>query len=245
MSASWLRCAGFVALFGLASMATASADSPGSMFKRLTDEKDFFSPDRRVHVEQFAKKTGDDFRPTQYQFWTFDGKREHGSLLNPSEDADAAGYPAGFRFSRDSQWLVRMQKLGAGYHTLYLYRRDGLKFSSATTKPLGEMAWDFFYSQPLAKEIHRAPEDFDSLDHASAHLVKGMEENYAWLGERWPNSRYVVVSLSFDSQGEDPHLPWVEDWRCVYDTKTGQFSIPASFVENNTKTVKYPDPVHK
>jgi hypothetical protein len=33
-----------------------------------------------------------------------------------------------------------MQKLGAGYHTLYLYRRNGLKFSPATKKPRGAEA---------------------------------------------------------------------------------------------------------
>ena len=50
---------------------------------------------------------------------------KNGALLNRDEDIDLAGYPAGFRFSRNSQWLVRMQKLGAGYHTLFLYRRTG------------------------------------------------------------------------------------------------------------------------
>jgi hypothetical protein len=245
MAASWLRRTGLVVLLGLAPVAAACADSPGSMFKRLTDEKDFISPDHQVHVEQYSKKTEDDFQPYQYQFWTFDRKRQHGSLLNPGETTDVAGYPAGFRFSRDSQWLVRMQKLGAGYHTLFLYQRNGLQFSAATPKGLGDMAWDYFYSQPLAKEIHRDPKDFDSLDHAQAHLLKGMEESYAWLGEHWPDSRYLVVSLAFDSQGEDPHLPWVEGWRCVYDMKTGEFSIPASFVDYNAKTVKFPDRLRK
>lgn len=244
MAATWLRRVGLLALFGLASMAPAGADVPTSSFKRLTDPgATFTSPDSQIRVEQYSTETKD--QDLLYQFWAFDKKHEHGTLLNPGETTDVAGYPAGFRFSPDSQWLVRMQKLGAGYHTLFLYRRDGLKFSSATPKPLGEMAWDFFYSQPLAKEIHREPKDFDSLGHTSVHLVKGMEENYAWLGERWPDSRYVVISLSFDSQGEDPHLPWVEDWRCVYDTKTGQFSIPASFIENNTRTVTHPEPARK
>ncbi|MGY3032660.1 hypothetical protein ACVIIV_001830 [Bradyrhizobium sp. USDA 4354] len=30
--------------------------------------------------------------------------------------------PAGFRFTDDSQWLVRMQKTGSGEQDLYLYR---------------------------------------------------------------------------------------------------------------------------
>jgi hypothetical protein len=119
-----------------------------------------------------------------------------------------------------------MQKLGAGYHTLYLYRRNGLKFSPATKKPLGELAWDYFLNQPTARRMHRKPKDRDSLDHLQANLLKGMEENYAWLGQHWPDSRYVVITLSFDSQGEKPKRPWIEGWRCVYDMKTGTFSVP-------------------
>jgi hypothetical protein len=51
-------------------------------------------------------------------------------LLNPGEGDDLAGYRAGFRFSPDSQWLVRMQKLGSGSQTLFLYKRKGLNFHS-------------------------------------------------------------------------------------------------------------------
>ena len=147
-----------------------------------------------------------------------------------------------FRFSLDSQWLVRMQKLGAGYHTLYLYRRNGLKFSPATKKPLGELAWDYFPNQPTARRMHRKPKDRDSLDHLQANLLKGMEENYAWLGQHWPDSRYVVITLSFDSQGEKPKRPWIEGWRCVYDTKTGTFSVPAVFADHNAQARKTPKP---
>ena len=69
--------------------------------------------------------------------------------------------------------------------------------------------------------------------------------NYASLGQHWPDSRYLVISLSFDAQGEDRPLPWVEDWRCVFDTKTDRFSIPADFAENNAKTVQFPVPKRK
>jgi hypothetical protein len=55
-----------------------------------------------------------------------------------------------------------MQKLGAGYHTLMLYRRNGYRFSSATSKPLGDLAWDDFFSLPVFKEMHRDPKDRDS-----------------------------------------------------------------------------------
>jgi hypothetical protein len=63
------------------------------------------------------------------------------------------------------------------------------------------------------------------------------------MGQHWPDSRYVVISLSFDMQGEDVKDPWVEDWHCVYyDLKTGTFSVPPDFAKNNAEAVKYPEP---
>jgi hypothetical protein len=192
-------------------------------------------------VEQYFKDSKD-WRPL-YQFWTFDSRRRHAFLLNPGEDDDVAGYAAGFRFSPDSQWLVRMQKLGSGSQTLFLYRRNGYQFSPATKKPLGDLAWDYFFTMPTSKGMHRDPENPYGLDHAFVALVKGMEENYAWMGQHWPDSRYVVISLSFDMQGEDDKTaPWIEDWHCVYDLKTGAFSVPPGFADNNAKAVTYPQP---
>jgi hypothetical protein len=156
---------------------------------------------RALRVEQYSKDIKDE--GFLYQFWTFDRDHRHAFLLNPAEGVDLAGYPAGFRFSPDSQWLVRMQKLGAGYSTLFLYRRKGYQFLPATTKPLGELAWDYFFNSPASKATHRDPKDRDSLDHAQAILLKGTDDNYAWLGEHWPDSRYIVISLSFDAQGEE------------------------------------------
>ena len=66
-----------------------------------------------MRVEQYAKAQKDE--SLLYQFWTFDRDHRHPFLLNPGEGDELAGYAAGFRFSPDSQWLVRMQKLGAGY----------------------------------------------------------------------------------------------------------------------------------
>src|SRR5882757_1755377 len=54
------------------------------------------------------------------------------------------------------------------------------------------------------------------------------------------DSRYIVLTLSFDSQGEDKPLPWIDGWRCVFDTKTGQFSIPSDFADHNAKAVEFP-----
>jgi hypothetical protein len=77
--------------------------------------------------------------------------------------------------------------------------------------------------------MNRDPKDPYSLDHAFVGLIKGMEENYAWMGEHWPDSRYVVISLPFDMQSEEVKTPWIEGWHCVYDLKTGHFRcLPTS-----------------
>lgn len=223
----------------LAMAVPAQAESPDPKLKPLPDET-AVSPDRQVSIEQYVDQTTDDW---VYQFWAFDSGHQNGFLLNPGETTDTAGYAAGFRFSADSRWVVRTQKLGAGYHTLFLYRRDGLKWPSATTKPLGDMAWDYFFSLPVSKRLHReAPEDRTSLDHQMAHLMKGFGENFAWLGVHWPDSRYVVISLSFDAQGEDKPKPWIEDWWCRYDMTSGEFSVPREFDRHNADTFRKPPP---
>jgi hypothetical protein len=235
-----LRKTWIALLLALATVAPASADAPGTGFK-LKAEGTFTSPDKTLRVEQYAKAQEDE--NLLYQFWTFDSDHRRPFLLNPGEKL--AGYAAGFRFSPDSQWLVRMQKLGAGYQALFLYRRKGYQFSRATAKPLGDLAWDYFFSTPASKGMHRNPKDPYALDHAFVGLVKGMEENYAWMGEHWPDSRYVVISLSFDMQGEEEKTPWIEGWHCVYDLKTGAFLVPPDFAENNAKAVKNPEPKSK
>jgi hypothetical protein len=133
-----------------------------------------------------------------------------------------------------------MQKQGAGYQTLFLYRRKGYRFPPATTKPLGDLAWDYFFTTPASKGMHRDPKDPYALDHAFVGLVKGMEENYAWMGQHWPDSRYVVISLSFDMQGEDKPGPWIEGWRCVYDLKSGAFSVPSISPKTTRKLSRLP-----
>jgi hypothetical protein len=242
LDARWRRAGLLLAvLLGLATGAPTHAANPGPEFKLRTEADDIFtSPDRQIRVEQYASDKGDD--GFLYQFWTFDGTRQHSSLLNPGETTDLAGYPAGFRFSPDSQWLVRMQKTGAGFQTLFLYQRRGDDFSSATKAPLSEMAWDYFWALPASKKLHRNSNDRDSLSHVFAALVKGMDDNYARLGQHWPDSRYVVISLSFDAQGEDRPRPYIEDWHCVYDLKTGTFTVPSAFAEHNAKAFTTPRP---
>jgi len=216
-----------------------AADGPPGGFKLDRQATVFTSPDKKVRLEQYSKEGKDGV--LLFQFWTFDADHRHAFQLNPDENDDLPNYAAGFRFSPDSQWLVRMQKLGAGSQTLLLYRRKGYEFSPATTKPLGDLAWDYFFTTPTSKGMHRDPENPYGLDHASVNLIKGMEENYGWMGQHWPDSRYVVIDLSFDMQGEDVKAPWIEGWHCVYDLKTGAFSVPADFAENNAKAVQYPE----
>lgn len=225
-----------LALLGIATMSRVHADGPGADFKLYSGPNaTVVSPDQKVTVEQYSKDLGD--QGMVHQFWTFDQAHQHPPLLNPGEGVDLAEYPAGFRFSPDSQWLVRMQKLGAGYGTLFLYKRNGHQFSSATKKPLGDLAWDYFFSLPVAKDMYRDPRDRYSSNHAEAILVKGMEDNCGWLGEYWPDSRYIVISLSFDCPGVGT-ASWIEAWHCVYDLQTGKFSVPPDFVGYNKEAVK-------
>jgi hypothetical protein len=226
--------------FAFAIAAPAFAGGPGVRFKPSENTPVFRSPDQTILIEQYSREMKDG--GLLHQFWTFDRDHRHAMLLNPGEKGDVAAYSAGFRFSPDSQWLVRMQKLSAGYATLFLYRRKGYQFSPATTKPLGDLAWDYFFSTPSSKGMSRDPKDLYSLDHATVGLIKGMDENYASMGQHWPDSRYVVVSLQFDIQGQDKPTPWIEDWQCVYDLKTGTFSVPPDFAKHNAETIKYPEP---
>jgi hypothetical protein len=229
------RAACALLLLCVAAATRANAAGPRAGFT-LNAEDTVTAPDQTLRVEQYSKALKD--QGVLYQFWTFDRDRRHASLLNPGEGHEFAGYAAGFRFSPDSQWLVRMQKLGAGYQTLFLYHRKGDQFSPATTRPLGDLAWDYFFTTPASKGMHRVPRDRYSLGHAFAGLIKGMEENYAGMGQHWPDSRYIVIGLSFDTQGDERPSPWIEGWRCVYDLKTQAFSVPPDFTEHNAKAVR-------
>jgi hypothetical protein len=198
------------------------AAGPSSDFKPAS-EPNSVSPDGQVTIQQFDKP-GDSY---VFQFWTFDKDHKHAHLLNPGEKGSMTEYGAGFRFSRDSKWLVRMQKVAAGESTLFLYKRDGATYVPATSKPFGDMAWDFFFSQPEGKAFASATLSPETI------LVRGLDDNYAWMGEHWPDSRYIVVGLSSGESGEAVLGPW----HCVYDTQTGTFSIPPDIAQfNQSKT---------
>jgi hypothetical protein len=240
MRRHFTRALGILVLAGTISTSPLRAqslgESPGPDLQLLTGKRETYpSPDKTLVIEQYQKRVGE--YDLTYQFWVFDKDHKNPSLLNGNEDAELAGYPAGFRFSPNSQWLVRMQGTGAGFATLLLYKREGNHFIPATAKPLGALAWEYFFTQPISKGMPTAP---DELNHQRADLLKGLEDNYAGLGMKWPDSRYIVITLSFDIQGNDRKTPWIEGWRCVYDTQTGQFSVPAASARNNAEARHLP-----
>src|SRR5882757_8041967 len=123
-----LRAASILLLLGIAMVAPAWAEGPGAGFKLNPKATVFTSPDRKVRLEQYAKTTEDG--DLLYQFWTFDRAHRQAFLLNPDEDNALAGYQAGFRFSPDSQWLVRTQKTRSGFSNPLLVSQERLSIST-------------------------------------------------------------------------------------------------------------------
>ena len=222
----WTYAASLIGLF-LACAAGAAAAQPAGppADYKIDTQYTATSPDGATTIEQYAKDDPDN--GYSWQFWV---KRDGAqSLLEP----EPANYPAGFRFTNNSQWLVRMQTTGAGYADLYLYRLGPSGFVAATTKPLGDLAWNYYYSRPESKKIARP-----NL-HIAANLLKGVDDNYKWLGESWPDSRYIVVTLSgeLDSNAHHGQISEVHGWRARYDLQTGKFDVPADFAANNKQAL--------
>jgi hypothetical protein len=210
--------------FACALDATAQTAGPPAGYQ-IDAEYTETSPDGATTIEQYAK---DDPRGGNlWQFWARRGDKL--TLLNP----EPADYPAGFRFTNDSRWLVRMQKTGSGEADLHLYRLGPDGFVAATRKPLSDLAWAFFYRQRDARKVMKP--DF----HMSVGLVKGTEENYRWMGETWPDSRYLVLTLWGAVLPNSRHrqIDSVRAWRCRYDLEKGTFDVPRSFAGNNAKAI--------
>ena len=215
-----------IGVFFACVIGTAAAQSAGPAADyKMSSEYTATSPDGATKVEQYAKISSDgDYT---WQFWA--RHQDKLTLLEPEQP----DYAAGFRFTNDSQWLVRMQKTAAGEGTLYLYHLGPQGFAAATRKPLGDLAWAYFNSRPDSRKIKKP--DF----HIEAVLLKGTDDNYRWMGEKWPVSRYVVITLSGDvlPNGKHGQLPSVRGWRCRYDVKQGRFDAPPDFAEHNAKAI--------
>lgn|GEM_PF-931274 len=192
---------------------TAETVGPPAGYE-LDPEYNLSSPDKATRVEQYANvSTNGDY---SWESWA----QHKGvvTLLEPEQPY----YPAGFRFTSDSQWLVRVQKTGSGESTLYLYHLSSGGFITATPQPLGNLAWDFFNCTADGKKCG------DFSYHLTTYLVKGTEENYRWLDVHWPDSRYLIIGLS--GEGERWSL---KSWWCRYDLQKGTFDVPAQFARNN------------
>jgi|HubBroStandDraft_6_1064221.scaffolds.fasta_scaffold274157_2 hypothetical protein len=204
--------------------AAARTVGPTADYK-IDPEHTVTSPDKTTTVEQYARINADgDYA---WQFWA--RHQDQLTQLKPEQP----DYPAGFRFTNDSQWLVRMQKTGSGEASLYLYHRGPQGFVAATAKPLGDLAWAYFKSLPDSRKIRRP--DF----HISAGLVQGTDDNYRSLGETWPDSRYLVILLWGELLPNDRHgqVRLIRGWHCRYDLQKGKFDVPPDFADNNAKAI--------
>jgi len=205
--------------------ATAAPAAPPAGYK-IDEEHTQKSPDGATTIEQYVNKDTDDWK---WQFWA----RREGAFtrLDPEQD----DYAAGFRFTNDAKWIVRMQKTGSVESTLYLYRLAPHGDAPPSRKPLGDLAWAFFKTRPDWRKIAKKPEY-----HESAGLLEGLEENYRSLGVDWPANRYILITLSGDAdvKGRKPmQTSVVHGWRCRYDLQTGKFDVPELFSDHNAKAV--------
>jgi hypothetical protein len=216
-----------LALTLAASPVLAASGPPPGFVLNGRPELAFTSPDGATRLEQYMKDSQD--FDVKWQVWARRG--EQMTELKPEQ-----GYGAGFRFTNDSQWLVRMQKTGSGEQDLFLYHVENGAFASATKKKsLSDLAWAYFYARPENRKFAR-------LDyHITANLVKGTEEAYRWLGVDWPDNRYLVISLSgeFDKHPKNVAMKGLGNWRCRYDLKTGKFDVPAMFARENAEALTW------
>jgi hypothetical protein len=170
------------------------------------------SPDGSIIIEPYTKSKDDD---VTWQFWI--RRQDTMTLL----DAEPSDYPAGFRFSNDNHWRVRMQKTGAGSSTLFLYKQGPKGFVAATKRAIGDLAWDCLNTRPEFRKVE-AP-----TFHISTGLVGGARRTitfWAWIG---PLNRYLVFTLSGDVDANSKHrqLRSVHGWRCRYDLEKGSFDV--------------------
>jgi hypothetical protein len=216
-----------VGAIGVWGIGTAAAQPPGPPVGYKIEEKyTKTSPDGAVTIEQYLNKDTDDWK---WQFWA----RRQGTFtqLDPEQD----DYPAGFVFANDLKHIVRIQKIGSGTSTIYLYRLGPHGYVAASKKPLGDLAWAYLKTRPDWRKIRKAPEY-----HDNAFLEDGLEDNYRSLGVDWPANRYLVITLGGDAdiKGRKPmQTSVVHGWRCRYDLQTGKFDVPPVFSADNARAV--------
>lgn len=203
---------------------SASPNGPGADYK-LDSEDTVKSPDGATTVEQYFKTDKDENHT--WQFWA--RRADTMTLLGPVQE----DYAADFRFTPDSRWLVRMQKTGSGEGSLFLYKLGPQGFVAATSRPLSDLAWAYFYSRPESRKVMKP--DF----HINAGLLKGIDDNYHWTGEKWPDSRYLLLGLwgEVEPNGKHHQLATVRDWRCRYDLQEGKFDVPDFLAKDNAKAL--------
>lgn len=217
-----------IGVWGIGAAAAQPAGPPAGY--ELQPKHTRTSPDGKVTIEQYVNKATDDWK---WQFWA----RRHDAFtqLGP----EPADYPAGFVFTNDLKWIVRIQKIGSGTSTLHLYRLGPQGYVAANTKPLGDLAWAYMKTRPDWRKVRKVPEY-----HDNAFLEQGLEDNYRALGAAWPANRYLVISLSGDAdlKGRKPmQTSVVHGWRCRFDLQTGKFDVPPVFSAGNAKAV-VPEP---
>ena len=217
---SWIGL--FVACsIGVCSGVAAAPPAAAPAGYKIDEEFTQKSTDGAITIEQYVNKDTDDWK---WQFWV----RRQGAFM--LLDPEPAGYPAHFIFTNDLKWIVRVQKIGSGTSTLHLYGFTPQGNVRASKKPLGDLAWDYMKTRPDWRKLVKAPEY-----HDSAYLLKGLEENYRWLGVDWPANRYILIGLS---GGRKPmQTGVVHGWYCRYDLQTGKFDVPAVFSGDNAKAV--------
>jgi hypothetical protein len=120
---------------------------------------------------------------------------------------------------------------------LFMAKPDHLVHSARSRPEALNLAARFPVQWP---EFATGSKDRASLNHKQVNLLEGMDDNYAWIGKRWPDSHYIVLTLSFDSQGEDKPLPWINGWRCVFDTKPGNSRFPPISPTTTPRRSSYP-----
>jgi hypothetical protein len=216
-----ISCLALSIAVSAAGVIPAMSAGPSAEYK-IKEEQTIKSPDGTTTVEQYAKTDEDGL--LVWQFWA--RRSDTSTLLKPEQKY----YSAGFRFTRDARWLVREQKTASGQGTMFLYKLGPNGFVAATSKPLADLAWAFFYSRPESRKVTKP--DF----HINTRLLDPVDDGKERSGdESWPDNRYLVLTLEGEVMPTRKHgqLFTVRDWHCRYDLETGKFDVPEAFAKDN------------